>query len=55
MMVDWDRDFFKTGYEGFESPDHLVYLVSDLDKRQNLNLLASLAPPVHALLGRLEG
>jgi SAM-dependent methyltransferase len=21
MMVDWDRDFFKTGYEGFESPD----------------------------------
>lgn len=21
MMVDWDREFFKTGYEGFESPD----------------------------------
>jgi len=40
---------------GFESPDHLVYLVSDLDKRQNLNLLASLATPVHAFLGRLEG
>jgi hypothetical protein len=40
---------------GFESPDHLVYLVSDLDKRRNLNLLASLATPVHAFLGRLEG
>jgi hypothetical protein len=40
---------------GFESHDHLVYLVSDLDEQQNLNLLASLAPPVHAFLGKLEG
>lgn len=40
---------------GFETRDHLVYLVSDLDEQQNLNLTASLARPVRTLLASLEG
>jgi hypothetical protein len=39
---------------GFETRDHLVYLVSDLDGRQNVEMIASLAQPVRALLARLE-
>lgn len=39
---------------GFESRDHLVYLVSDLSDHQNLAILASLAAPVRSFLSRLE-
>jgi hypothetical protein len=39
---------------GFESQDHLVYLVSDLTEQQNLAMLASLAAPVRSFLSRLE-
>jgi hypothetical protein len=39
---------------GFESRDHLVYLVSDLGEQRNLALLASLSAPVQSFLGRLE-
>ena len=40
---------------GFETREHLVYLVSDLGGQQNLSLLASLAQPVRMLLTKLEG
>jgi hypothetical protein len=40
---------------GFESRNHLVYLVSDLNETQNLKMLASLAEPVRTFLGKLEG
>jgi hypothetical protein len=39
---------------GFESRDHLVYLVSDLGEQRNLALLASLSAPVQSFLSRLE-
>lgn len=39
----------------FETRDHLAYLVSDLGRRQNLDLLAALAPPVKDFLDSLEG
>ena len=40
---------------GFESRDHLAYLVSDLCERQNLSLVADLAAPVWDFLNKLEG
>lgn len=39
----------------FESGQHLVYLVSDLDGRSNLDLLAALAGPVSGFLKNSEG
>jgi hypothetical protein len=39
---------------GFETRDHLVYLVSDLDGQRNSDLLASLAEPLRDILARLE-
>jgi hypothetical protein len=39
---------------GFETRDHLVYLVSDLGRQQNAALMATLAQPVGALLAHIE-
>ncbi|HME08737.1 MAG TPA: hypothetical protein VKG25_16895 [Bryobacteraceae bacterium] len=39
---------------GFETRDHLVYVVSDLSWQQNLDLMAALAPGVRDVLHRLE-
>ncbi len=39
---------------GFESREHLVYVVSDLNERQNLEMMAGLAGPVHEFLKKLE-
>ena len=40
---------------GFESRDHLAFVVSDLGSEKNLQLTASLAPAVRDFLARLEG
>lgn len=39
---------------GFESRDHLVYLVSDLPGQDNLNQLLAMTPAVREFLGNLE-
>jgi hypothetical protein len=45
-----------TDYEvtGFETRDHLAFIVSDLVKEKNLQIAASLAPAVRDYLARLE-
>jgi anti-sigma factor RsiW len=40
---------------GFESHDYLVYVISDLDAQQNLQLAASLAPAVRDYLAAHRG
>jgi hypothetical protein len=40
---------------GFESREHLAYLVSDLGEQPNLNMAAALAAPIQDLLSKLEG
>ncbi len=39
---------------GFETKDHLVYVVSDLEGRKNLDLMAAIAPGVRDVLHRIE-
>jgi hypothetical protein len=39
----------------FETPGHLVYVVSDLSPEKNLQVLADLAPSVRAALHKREG
>lgn len=39
---------------GFQTPAHLVYVVSDLPREQNERMMASLAGPVHEFLTKLE-
>jgi hypothetical protein len=39
----------------FETPGHLVYVVSDLTAEKNLQVLAELAPSVRAVLHKREG
>ena len=39
---------------GFETRDHLAYLISDLGKQQNTNLMLALAPAVSSYLAKLE-
>ena len=39
---------------GFETRDHLVYMVSDLNDQQNVDILAMLARPVRTMLNGLE-
>jgi hypothetical protein len=38
----------------FETADYLVYFISDLGKRQNMDLMLALAPRVKGLLAKLE-
>jgi len=38
----------------FESRDHMVYVISDLPKERNTELMVALAPQVKALLQKLE-
>jgi len=40
---------------GFESRDHLVYVVSDLPGKENLAILRALAPAVRDLLDKVKG
>jgi len=42
---------------GFETPRHLVYLISDLDREQNLNMMRAMTTPVRQALRepRLQG
>jgi hypothetical protein len=37
----------------FESPDHLVYFVSDLDQQKNTEMLVAMAPEIRHMLERL--
>lgn len=51
--------FYQSGVQNFqiasfESRDHLVYLISDLSKEQNMNQLLALAPGVKNFLKKLE-
>jgi anti-sigma factor RsiW len=39
---------------GFETPDYLAFIVSDLGREENLQVAASLAPPVEAFLSKLN-
>lgn len=39
---------------GFESRDHLAYIVSDLNDKGNLHLMAAIAPSVKGFLEKLE-
>lgn len=39
---------------GFESRDHLAYIVSDLNDKGNLHLMATIAPSVKGFLEKLE-
>ncbi len=50
------RSAWLSEYEaaGFETRDHLVFIVSDLVKEENLQMAASLAPAVRDFLTRLE-
>jgi len=50
---------YRTGVQrfqmtAFETRDHLVYLVSDLPKQQNTDLMLALAPDLDNFLGKLE-
>jgi hypothetical protein len=38
----------------FESRDHLVYFISDLERRQNMNLMLAIAPQVKEFLAAKE-
>ncbi len=38
----------------FESRDHMVYVISDLPKEQNIEIMTALAPQVKAFLNKLE-
>ena len=38
----------------FESQKHLVYVISDLPGRQNLETMATLSEGLHQFLGKLE-
>jgi hypothetical protein len=40
---------------GFESRDHVAYVVSDLNQKGNLQLMAAMAPAVKGFLQKLEG
>jgi len=39
---------------GFETRDYLAFVVSNLDKKQNLEIASNLAPAVHGFLAKLE-
>ena len=39
---------------GFETPDYLAFVVSDLSRDENLQIAALLAPPVQAFLNKLN-
>jgi hypothetical protein len=39
---------------GFETPDYLAFVVSDLSREENLQIAARLAPPVEAFLSKLN-
>jgi hypothetical protein len=39
----------------FETPEHIAFVVSKLEKRANLAIASNLAPAVRDLLGKLEG
>lgn len=38
-----------------ETQDYLAYVVSDLSREQNLNIMAAMAPSVHEFLTKLQG
>ena len=53
-------DFYESSVQryqvaAFETPGHLVYVVSDLTAEKNLQVLAELAPSVRAVLHKREG
>jgi len=39
---------------GFETPDYLAFVVSDLSREDNLQMASALAPPVQAFLSKLN-
>jgi len=60
VLADSGIPVYRTGVQhfeiaGFESRDHLVYVVSDLPPQKNVGILTALAPAVRDLLNKGKG
>ena len=57
VLADSGIPVYRTGVQrfeiaGFESRDHLVYVISDLPRQKNIAILTALAPVVTELLNK---
>lgn len=55
-MLDWNHaDAQRFQIAAFETPGHLVYVISDLPSQQNQAVMTALSPWVRAVLRKSEG